>query len=114
MLASFDVPDTDTPCAVRVSTTVPTQALGMLNSKFLNEQASKLAARLQRERPDDVKGQVARAIRLTAGRRPHGGEVNDDVAFIEQLTKEEELSHEDVLRHYTLLILNTNEFVYLD
>jgi len=114
MLANFDVPDTDTPCAVRVSTTVPTQALGMLNSKFLNEQAAKFAARLQRDRPGDLKAQVARAIRLTAGRQPHDEEVAEDVAFIEQLMAEEKLSREDALSNYALLILNTNEFVYLD
>src|SRR5207244_10806506 len=39
ILASFDVPDTDTPCPVRFTTTQPTQALGLLNSDFLNEQA---------------------------------------------------------------------------
>jgi hypothetical protein len=114
MLANFDAPDTDTACAVRLSTTVPTQALGMLNSQFLNEQADKLATRLRQEQPHNVAAQVTRAIRLTAGRQPHSNEVAGDLAFVEQLITEENLSHEDAMRHYALLILNTNEFVYLD
>ena len=45
MLASFDAPDTDTGCAVRLTTTVPTQALDMLNSRFMNERADDMAAK---------------------------------------------------------------------
>ena len=114
MLANFDSPNTDSACAVRMSTTVPTQALGMLNSKFMSDQAAKLAARLQREHPDDIKAQVARAIRLTAGRRPQEDEVRGDVAYVDQIIAKENLSPSAALRHYCLLILNTNEFVYLD
>jgi hypothetical protein len=114
MMADFDVPDTDTACAVRVSTTVPTQALGMLNSKFMNEQAATLAARLVSDRPDDVTAQVALAIRLTTGRAPTESEIKADIDFIEQLQAEEKLSPQDALRLYCLMILNTNEFVYLD
>jgi len=114
MLSNFDVPDTDTSCAARVSTTVPTQALGMLNSEFLNEQATKLAARLLREEPGDLEAQVARAIRLTTGRQPEDREATDDARYINLLRAKEGLSHEDALQHYALLMLNTNEFIYLD
>ncbi|MEX2187466.1 MAG: DUF1553 domain-containing protein [Pirellulales bacterium] len=114
MLQNFDAPDTDTSCAVRVSTTVPTQALGMLNSRFIGEQADKLAERLESERPDGLAAKVIHAIRLTTGRTPDDAEVNGDVAFIESLQSEEGMSAEKALRQYSLLILNTNEFVYLD
>ena len=43
VLASHDQADTDSPCPVRYTTTVPTQALGMLNGDFANEQAAALA-----------------------------------------------------------------------
>jgi hypothetical protein len=114
LLSSFDAPDTDTGCAVRVSTTVPTQALGMLNSKFMKEQAEALAKRLEEERPGDVKAQIALAIRLTTGRTPDAKEIDEDAAFIEKQAAEEKLSKEAALRQYCLMILNTNEFVYLD
>jgi hypothetical protein len=86
----------------------------MLNSKFMSEQADALARRLEEGRPGDVKAQVALAIRLTTGRSTDSKEIDADVAFIEAQTTNEKLSAKDALRHYCLMILNTNEFVYLD
>ena len=43
MIASFDGPDSDASCPARFVTTQPTQALGTLNSAFVNEQAAHLA-----------------------------------------------------------------------
>ena len=40
ILATHDVADTDSSCPVRYTTTVPTQALGLLNGEFANEQAA--------------------------------------------------------------------------
>jgi mono/diheme cytochrome c family protein len=114
MMAGFDAPDTDSACAVRVSTTVPTQALSMLNSKFMNDQAAIFASRLRRERPDELPQQVALAIRLVAGRMPANGEVEDDLKFIGELQTEEDLSPDDALKHYCLVMLNTSELIYLE
>ncbi len=114
MLAGFDSPDTDTSCAVRVSTTVPTQALSMLNSQFMQQQAQHLASRLQTEHPQDLRAQVARAIRLTCGREPTDRELAADLEFIANLKIDERQSAEQALQTYCLMILNTNEFVYLD
>src|SRR5262249_44801410 len=85
ILAVHDQADTDNSCPVRFTTTVPTQALGMLNGTFTNDQAATLAARLTREAPDDLAGQVRRAIRLTTSRAPSDDEVNRDVVFIHGL-----------------------------
>ena len=104
VLAQHDQADTDSSCPVRYTTTVPTQALGMLNGQFSNEQAAAFAQRLQREAPGDLAKQVRRAIRLSAGRVPGDAEVKKDVAFVRTAG----------LREYCLLILNTNEFIYLD
>src|SRR5206468_3130239 len=43
MIANFDGPETDFTCPARFATTQPTQALGMLNSAFINEEARKFA-----------------------------------------------------------------------
>jgi hypothetical protein len=107
ILTQHDQADTDSSCPVRYTTTVPTQALGMLNGEFTNEQAEALATRLRHESPDDLSAQVKRAIRLTTGRTPTEVEVNKDVAFVRSLPG-------DGLRRYCLLALNTNEFIYLD
>ena len=114
MLANFDAPDTDTSCAARVTTIVPTQALGLLNSKFMHAQAAHFAARLTQEHRDDLPRQIARAIRLTTGRKPLQEEIQADLQFIQQLQIEDKLTPGAALQSFCLMILNTNEFIYLD
>jgi hypothetical protein len=104
ILQNYDLADTDSSCAVRHTTTVPTQALLMLNGEFSNEQATAFAQRLESETPGDVEAQVRRVIRLTTGRVPTADEVTKDVAFVKKLS----------LRMYCLMALNGNEFTYLD
>ncbi len=113
ILAHHDQADTDSSCPVRYTTTVPTQALGMLNGDFTHEQARELAMRLRRECGDDLPAQIARAIRLTASRRPGDDEAARDAAFVRRLS-DTGLSAEEALRHFCLLVLNANEFLYLD
>ncbi len=114
ILAHHDQADTDSSCAVRYTTTVPTTALGMLNGTFTNDQAAAFAERLRRERPNDLTEQVKRAIRLTTGRVPGEEEVRKDVAFVREMRAKAQLSEAEALTRYCLLALNTNEFVYLD
>ena len=113
ILIQFDQADTDSSCPVRYTTTVPTQALGMLNGEFSNEQAGALAERLTKE-ANTVDAQVRRAIRLTTGRNGSDDEVKKDVAFVEMMRVKHELSDTEALRRYCLLVLNANEFLYLD
>jgi hypothetical protein len=114
ILATHDQADTDSSCPVRYTTTVPTQALGMLNGAFLQECAANLAERLRKDAGDDVTAQVRRAIRLTTGRAPSEDEVNRDAAFIAQLIDKQKLTQDKALQHYCLMVLNANEFVYVD
>ncbi len=114
ILSQFDQADTDSSCPVRYTTTVPTQALGMLNGAFSNEQAAALAARLQKEFPHELRAQVQRAIRLTTGRPQRDEEMVRDLAFIQVQRDTHKLSEADALKRYCLLALNANEFIYLD
>lgn len=114
MLENFDAPDPDTTCAARVATTVPTQALGMLNSLFMSEQAAKLAARLEAESPGNTEDQIQLALRLTTSRLATPDEVQADLDFIRKLQRDEQLDLKQAMQNYCLLILNTNEFFYLD
>jgi hypothetical protein len=114
ILATHDAADTDSSCPVRYTTTVPTQALGLLNGAFANEQAAHLANRLRREAPGDTSGQVRRATRLTTGREPSSDELRRDVDFIRTLRDRAGLDERDALTQYALLALNANAFFYLD
>src|SRR5262245_52002805 len=104
ILSQHDQADPDSTCPVRYTTTVPTQALGMLNGAFTNEMAAALADRLQREAPHDIERQVDRAIRLITGRHASAGGLRHAVAFARDVG----------LTRYCLMLLNTNEFAYLD
>jgi hypothetical protein len=114
ILESFDLAETDRTTPVRFSTTQPTQALGLLNSAFLNRQAAAFAARLRREASDDVAAQVRQALHLATARPPTEAEVRRGVGLIEALREEDGASADAALRYYCLLVLNLNEFVYVD
>ena len=100
ILATHDAADTDSSCPVRYTTTVPTQALGLLNGDFANEQAELLADRLSREAPGDPSAQVRRAVRLTTGREPDADEVRRDVAFLRTLRDRAGLDDRAALTQY--------------
>jgi hypothetical protein len=114
ILSQHDMADTDSSCAVRFTTTVPTQALGMINGEFTNEQAALFAERVEREALDDLSQQIARAIRLTTSRTPSQEEIDRETAFARKLQTETGMTAHKALVQYCLLLLNANEFVYLD
>jgi hypothetical protein len=114
ILAIHDAADTDLSCPVRYTTTVPTQALGLLNGAFANEQADHFADRLRREAPASLKSQVELALKLATTREPDPGEVERDVRFLKSLGSEGGLDPPQALKQYCLMILNTNAFLYLD
>lgn len=114
ILSDFDFADTDSSCAARFTTTQPTQALGMLNGKFLNDQSAQFAKRLRNEAPDDVKKQVSLAFRLALAREPEATMIERGLKLIEFLKAKHGLSAEKALDQFCLMTLNLNEFVYLD
>ena len=114
ILSQLDAADTDSSCPVRYTSTVATQALNLLNSEFSQEQATALAARLNKEAPHDLPAQVFRAIRLTCGREPTESEVARDLKFIAALQAKQKANPATALKQYCLLMLNANEFFYVD
>ena len=113
-LSAFDWADTDNTCDVRFVTTVPTQTLTLLNSKFLNDSAERLAKRLAKVAPDDAKAQVAEALLSATSREPTADEVEDGLELIDRLKAEAKLDESEALQRFCLLVLNLNEFLYLD
>ena len=113
-LSAFDWADTDNTCDVRFVTTVPTQTLTLLNSKFLNDSAESLANRLIKATPGDARAQVTAALQLTTNRKPTAGEVDDGLELIQSLKAKAELDGNLAMQRFCLLALNLNEFLYLD
>jgi hypothetical protein len=114
ILESFDTAETDRSTPVRFVTTQPTQALALLNGDFVNEQADLFADRLRREAGTDIRKQVALALNLATSRPPRETEICRGVDLITALRTKEVMSEQAVLRSFCLVVLNLNEFVYLD
>jgi mono/diheme cytochrome c family protein len=114
LLADFDFPETDGTCPARFATVQPAQALGMLNGKFLQDQAAAFAARLRHEVGDDRRSQVVRALRLAILRQPDDSDINRGISLMESLQEKHAISRDEALKFFCLYVLNLNEFVFLD
>jgi hypothetical protein len=114
LLINHDMADTDSTCPVRFNTTVPTQALNMLNGKFMNDSAKSFANRLRKEAGKEPVNQVEHALKLVFSRSPQKDEINAGVEMMKNMKNKFSLSEEEALDRFALLALNLNEFVYLD
>ena len=114
ILESFDMADTDQTCPVRFATTQPTQALGLLNSEFILEQASVFAEMLSEDHPDTLDSQIRTALRRVMQRPPTDAEVTRGLQLIDTLQNENKMTIEQARKYFCLVALNLNEFVYLD
>jgi hypothetical protein len=109
MLTTFDAPDSAQSCSRRDVTTVAPQALAMLNSAFMTEQATALAGRLKQDGTDAPAAWIGKAWRLTLGRAPDAAEAAAAAKLFEGAANPEE-----ALPQLALLVFNLNEFLYVD
>jgi hypothetical protein len=100
---TFDCPDAGQIAPRRSSSTTALQALNLMNSRFVVQQAALFAERLLREVGNDTKDQVRRGFRLAFGRAPSA----EESAAAVQLTQEQGLAA------FCRALLNANEFVYV-
>ena len=114
LMTSFDLADLDSPCPVRFATVVPTQSLSMMNGVLTNEESAKLARRVEREFPGDRRKQIVRARELASGRTPSAKEVDEAIAFLDEIQRTEGLSPEKAMDSLCLVLFNLNEFLYID
>jgi hypothetical protein len=84
-LAIFDVADPSLVVGQREVTTVPSQALYLMNSPFVQEQARALAERVLANGGDD-EARVERAFRLTLARSPSTAEQATALAYLRETT----------------------------
>jgi len=98
----FDLPDQNATCNRRNTTTVPTQALTLLNNEFVLAQAEKLAARVK-ESSVDPNGQVGLVYEIALGRAPEPRERQLALDYLKTGSLAG-LSH---------VLFNTSEFLYL-
>ncbi|MFP6617585.1 MAG: DUF1553 domain-containing protein, partial [Candidatus Hydrogenedentota bacterium] len=114
MLADFDFADFDASCPVRFVTTQASQALNLLNSEYVNARAGMLLKRVRGDVSADPENQVVRAFELAIGRRPTREEITMSRAFLGELQSQEGLDPEQAMERFCLLLLNLNEFMFVD
>ena len=100
---ALDCPDGGATTPVRSVSTTALQAFAMLNDAFLIRQAEHIAARLA-GKSDDLQSQTDSAFHLILLRSPHAPESAKFSAYI----------HKHGLANAVQLLLNSNEFLYLD
>ena len=102
MLQVFDMPDQSQSFGARYTSTVPTQALTLLNDDFVIRQAQLFADRLKKEAGDDVTKQVDLAYRIVLTRPPTSKE----------LSMATDMIGEGSLVDFSNVMLNLSEFLY--
>ncbi|WP_435011446.1 PSD1 and planctomycete cytochrome C domain-containing protein [Tundrisphaera lichenicola] len=110
---TFDFPSPDISAPQRPTTTVPQQALFLMNSPFLLDQAKALA-----NRPDlaskPLEDRVARLHLDLFGRGPEPREVELARQFVEACPKGDGPDAPSPWEEYAQVLLLTNEFLFLD
>jgi hypothetical protein len=121
VLALFDAADPNAVAAVRNDTTVPSQALFLLNNPFVREQALHFAQSLLADAkgndPDRVRSAYLRAL----GRPPSGEELEEAAGFLKEyaarakgLGRPEGDAGQAAWQSYCQMLFCTNEFLYVD
>jgi hypothetical protein len=111
-LETFDYTNTAESQGTRPVTTVAPQALLLLNSEFADAQAQNLAERVRHDAGAALDRQIERLFRLALGRRPTPREITIANELLQRKT--EPRGAIDPLRSLCLVVLNLNEFAYLD
>jgi len=81
MLKVFDFPEPSNPSGQRTVTNVPTQSLFLMNSDFVQQQASDIAARVM-ESSSDNKDRIRYAWLMCLCREPVSAEVDETLQFL--------------------------------
>ncbi|MBS0264936.1 MAG: PSD1 domain-containing protein [Planctomycetes bacterium] len=117
-MTMFDAPEPTQSIGERTSTTIPTQALAMLNSPFVRQQAERLAHRIQTPDNVDFSNVVESAYRIAFSRQPTSAERDRMLAFLDQqrqtIAGDPAQKNAAALVEFCQVLLCLNEFLYVD
>lgn len=102
-LSTMDCPDPANLTPARIQTTTALQALSLSNNEFVLQQARQLATRLENETSGHAEA-IKRAFQLAFQRNPETTELEASKALVT----------DHGLFAFCRMILNMNEFIYLD
>jgi hypothetical protein len=108
----FDAPTTTDSCALRMQSTVPTQALVLMNDEFIEDQAGFLAQRAQAEADDALPAIIERLFMLTLSHKPSASRLQQALDFVK--SRQQSSDEATALRDLSHVLLNSSEFVYIE
>ena len=126
LMTTFDFGDTTLPCGQRPVSTVAPQALALLNNTFAHERSTALATVVLSLRRQDVQSaerrdyssdadqQIRSVWRLALAREPSSAEVLAAREHVQEQQRRWPSAPERVLSSLCHVLLNTNEFAYVD
>jgi Protein of unknown function (DUF1553) len=109
-LEVFDAPDGIFTTPVRNVTTTPTQSLFMINGPWTMQRAKAFARRIDSDSSLTLEQRVATAYALAFGRPPTVAETDASLKFIQTHST----TSNDALTDLCHVLLNSNEFLYVD
>ena len=108
LMETFDAPVPNASCARRETSVSVLQALTMYDGEFVNQEARHFAERVKREGGAGSASRIRQAFQIALGRDPRP----EETARASQLL--EESPSGDGLTALCRVLLNSNEFVYID
>ncbi len=121
MLALFDAADPNGVTCVRNDTTVPSQALFMMNNSFVRDQAIHLAKRLLSDEKINDEDRIRRAYESTLGRPATSEELTEAAGYIQTYlsapatqARPEPERRPTAWQSFCQALLCVNEFLYVD
>ena len=115
LMEVFDAPDSSASCGRRNITTVPTQALTLMNSELIRKSAVQFAQRVMTEAGTSPDAQIDRAYRLALGRPPTATEHTRAMKFLKAAPDAEGAALPvEGLTDLCHVLFTLNEFIYVD
>ena len=119
MMTAFDFPNSEKPCGKRDITTVAPQALALLNNHFVHGRSECLSKSALAHSPD-TRERIKFTWRQVLGRLPDASELNSSNKHYDQQVRHFEQNEGEerapllALASLAHVLLNTNEFLYVD
>jgi hypothetical protein len=118
IMTVFDAPEPTQSIGERSITTVPTQALTLLNSPIVRQQAEKLAAMVRSTPERPLEDAIRDAWQRALARQPEPAELSRMLSFIHQQSTapgaQSPQNDQRAFEEFCHVLLCLNEFVYID
>lgn len=128
VLDTFDAPTMQPNCEMRSQTTVAPQSLLLMNDTFIIDSSRRLADRVARERPGDLRAQINRAWQLLYGRPATEAGITRSLAYLDEQTQALTKYHHDIqhpkgvvpnppqeaLASLCQVLCSSNQFLYIE